>query len=150
MGSLPAGITIVTALDGGEPRGLTAQTFAGISLDPPLVLVSLERGGRTLDAVRRSGAFVVNILAADGEVLARRFATKSADKFAGVAWDPALAAGGAPILRDQTLAYAACCVERIIETGDHMIVVGRLLDGAVRSAHTPLLYWRRTYRGWPE
>src|SRR2546423_12988019 len=83
-GAFPTGVTIVTTVDErGVPRGLTTQAFIGLSTEPPLVLVSLDRTSRTLASIRRSGSFVVNVLKRGSEEVSTLFATKADDKFAG-------------------------------------------------------------------
>lgn len=149
-GSFPTGVTIVTTVDEhGGPRGLTTQTFLGLSTEPPLVLVSLERSSRTLAALRGSRVFVVNFLKVGSEDLSTRFATKADDKFAGVRWEASRVAGGAPILVDAITAFAECTVTEMIEQGDHVMFVGSVEGGTVIGG-APLLYYRRTYAGWPE
>jgi flavin reductase (DIM6/NTAB) family NADH-FMN oxidoreductase RutF len=149
-GAFPTGVTIVTTVDpSGGPRGLTTQAFIGLSLDPPLVLVSLERASRTLAALRGSRVFVVNFLKAGSEALSTRFATKADDKFDDVRWVPSSVAGGAPVLIEASTAYAECTVTEIIEQGDHVLFIGSVDGGRVLGG-PPLLYYRRTYAAWPE
>lgn len=149
-GSFPTGVTVVTSLDpAGAPRGLTTQAFIGLSTEPPLVLVSLDRTSRTLAALRAHGAFVVNFLRSGSEALATAFATKDEDKFAGVAWTPAPGARGAPILAGAVCAYAECLVTEERAGGDHVLFVGQVEGGRVEGG-APLLYYRRTYAAWPE
>lgn len=149
-GSFPSGVTVVTALTGeGTPRGLASSAFCSVSLDPPLILVCLDRDSRTLDAIRRSGAFVVNILAAGRGDLARRFATKDVDKFGDVAWRPAALARGAPVLADGAIAHAECLATQVIEAGDHFVVIGSVEGGDAREG-APLVFFRRRYGGWAE
>ena len=149
MGSFPTGVIIVTTVGTGAPRGLTTQSFLSVSTDPPLLLISLDKTSRTLDAVLASGAFVVNFLAAGREALARRFATKDDDKFSGVAWRPSDRAKGAPILAEDSVAYAECLIERMVDAGDHILIIGSVEGGTVQSGQ-PLLYHRRVYAGWSE
>ena len=150
MGSFPTGIVIVTTIDDtGAPKGLTTQSFISVSTDPPLLLVSLDRSSRTLRALLSTGTFVVNFLAADRGDLATRFASKDDDKFASVTWRPAAAAKGAPILADDSVAYAECVLTRVIEAGDHSLLLASVEAGAVLSG-APLMYYRRTYAAWPE
>ena len=150
MGSFPTGIVIVTTLDAsGDARGLTTQSFISVSIEPPLLLVSLDKSSRTLRALRATGAFVVNFLAAERGDLATRFASKDDDKFAGVAWRASAAAKGAPILVDDSVAYAECLVSQAIDAGDHTLVLASVEAGAVLSG-APLMYYRRTYAAWPE
>ena len=147
-GSFPTGVTIVTTTDAtGAPRGLTTQSFIGLSQEPPLMLVSVDKTSRTLTALRSASAFVVNFLKVGAEDVATRFASKLDDKFAGVAWRPA--ANGAPVLHEAAVAYAECAIHNTIEAGDHVVFIG-LVDGGAVLGGVPLLYYRRTYAGWPE
>lgn len=149
-GSFPTGVTIIATRDGdGSPRGLTTQSFIGLSTEPPLILVSIDKTARTLAALRSSGAFVVNFLRAGAEDVATKFASKDDDKFAGVAWRPSDAAAGAPILHDHAAAFMECVVERTLEAGDHWIFIARVEGGTVLGG-PPLMYYRRTYAAWPE
>ncbi|MEA2662365.1 MAG: hypothetical protein QOH08_1937 [Chloroflexota bacterium] len=149
-GSFPSGVTIVTAVDpSGAPRGLTSQAFIGVSSEPPLVLVSLDRSSRTLTALRQSGSFVVNVLKAGSDELSTRFASKADDKFADVRWIPSAVAGGAPILVDAATAFMECAVADTVEAGDHVMFIGSVEGGRVIGG-PPLLYYRRTYAAWPE
>ncbi len=150
VGSFPTGVTIVTARDvDASPRGLTSNAFASVSARPPLVLVCVDKSSNTLRAVRNSRAFAVNFLSAGREKLAARFASKAADKFSGVAWRPSAAAGGAPILAEDSVAVAECTVVDAIEAGDHWIFVGSVEGGEVFGGH-PLMYYRRAYAIWPD
>jgi flavin reductase (DIM6/NTAB) family NADH-FMN oxidoreductase RutF len=148
--SFPTGVTIVTTKDeDGRPRGLTTQSFVGLSTEPPLVLVAIDKTSRTLAALRRSNAFVVNFLKAGSDEVATKFASKMDDKFAGIAWRPSKAADAAPILHEHSLAYAECQVVQEQESGDHWIFIGRV-DGGELLGGVPLMYYRRTYAAWPE
>jgi len=148
-GAFPSGVTIVTTVDEhGSPRGLTSQAFIALSTDPPLMLVSLDRSSRTLAAIRRSGRFVINFLKVGSEDLSTRFATKANNKFAGVPWTASGVSGG-PVLDGAITAFADCAVVEAIEQGDHVLFVGSVEGGRVAGG-APLLYYRRTYAGWPE
>ncbi len=147
--SFPTGVAIVTARDvDGRPKGLTTQSFVGLSIVPPLMLVTIARTSRTLSALLAARAFVINFVKAGAEDVAVRFATKDEDKFAGIAWEPSASAAGAAILRDAAHAYAECVLKDAIEAGDHWILVGQVEGGEVLSGD-PLLYYRRRYAGWP-
>lgn len=149
-GSFPTGVMIVTTRDaGGEPKGLTTQSYVGLSTQPPLMLVSIDKTARTLVALKHSRSFVLNFLKVGAEDVATKFASKSDDKFAGVPWLPSSVAKGAPILHQHALAYAECTVVQDFEGGDHWIFIGSV-DGGAELGGTPLLYYRRTYAGWPE
>ena len=150
MGAFPTGVIVVTTVGAdARPKGLTTQSFLSVSTEPPLLLISLDRTSRTLGAVLGSKAFVVNFLAAGRDDLARRFASKDEDKFSGVAWQPSMAAKGSPVLTGDSVAFAECLVERTIDAGDHVLIVGSVEGGAVLTG-APLMYYRRRYTGWPE
>ena len=148
--SFPTGVTIVTTLDAsGAPRGLTTQSFAGLSTEPPLMIVAIDKTSRTLPSARAHRSFVVNFLKFGAEEVATRFASKSDDKFAGIKWRPSAVANGAPILHECVVAYAECAIVREVEAGDHWILIASVEGGDVLGG-TPLLYYRRTYAAWPE
>jgi flavin reductase (DIM6/NTAB) family NADH-FMN oxidoreductase RutF len=149
MSTFPSGVAIVTATEeGGRPRGLTVSAFCPVSLDPPLVLVCIDKSSNSLAAIRGSGGFTVNLLAAGREDLARRYASKAEDKFEGVATrDPAIPEAG-PILTDDCVAYAACRVHSTVEAGDHVIIVGQVEEGEHRTGEVPLMYGRRIFTDW--
>jgi flavin reductase (DIM6/NTAB) family NADH-FMN oxidoreductase RutF len=149
-GSFPTGVLIVATLDEkDEPKGLTTQAYMGVSTDPPLVLVSIDKTSRTLSAMRHRRAFVINFLKEGAEDVATTFASKSDDKFMNVRWESAKAAGGAPILKDLALAYAACKVTEMHDAGDHILFVASVEAGEAFGG-TPLIYYKRTYVAWPE
>jgi len=149
-GSFPTGVLIIATLDEhGEPKGLTTQAFMGLSTDPPLMLIAIDKTSRTLAAMRSRGAFVINFLKAGAEDLATLFATTSDEKFKGLRWERSTEAGGAPILRGGSLAYAACQVVETHEAGDHVLFVVSVEAGAVLGG-TPLMYYKRAYAAWPE
>ena len=149
LGSFPTGVTIVTTMDGkGAPRGLTSNAICAVSLEPPLLLICVDKQSGSLPALLESRSFVVNFLAAGRGDLATRFASKSADRFANVRWEPSRAAGGAPVLVDDNVAHADCVLAQIIEAGDHVILVGHM-EGGSSNGGIPLMYLRRTYAAWP-
>lgn len=126
MGSFMTGVTIVTTTDsGGRPRGMTMTSFTSVSLDPPLVLVCVDRGAASFDAFVASRGIAVHILASAQESLARMFASKAPDKFAHVTTETGH--GGAPIIRD-VHAYLDCVTDQVVMAGDHAIIVARVLD----------------------
>jgi flavin reductase (DIM6/NTAB) family NADH-FMN oxidoreductase RutF len=146
LACFPAGVVIVTALgEEGRPRGLTVNAFCSVSAVPPLVLVCVDAGSNTLPAIRYSGAFTVNILAAGRQELAMRFASKTADKFAGVQWtEPPVGIGG-PVLGTDAAAHLVCRVDREVEAGDHWVFIGMAVEAGVQREHPPLLYHRRGF-----
>lgn len=144
LGRFASGVTVVTTLDAERrPQGLTVSAFSSVSLDPPLVLVCIEKGTRTHDALSRSGVFVVNLLAEDQEEVSRRFASRAADKFAGL--DYAEGAVGAPVLPG-VLGNVECRVRQTCDGGDHTIFVGEV-EATNVSEGSPLIYFRGGYAG---
>lgn len=148
MSAFASGVAIVTAMDGDVPRGLTTRSFVAVAAEPPLLLISIDKTSRTLPAIRRSGAYVVNFLAADRQALSDLFASKAEDKFAGVPWQPSALAAGAPVLTEGVVAYAECRVSGEFGAGDHWLVLGTMEGGRFIGGR-PLLYYRRSYGGWP-
>lgn len=142
----PAGVCVVTAFAANrEPRGLTLIAFCGVSLEPPLVLVCVDHSSNTLPAIRHSGGYTVNLLAAESPPTALQMATKSELKFEGVPWsEPEVPEAGPVLLRDSVL-HVLCRTEREVEAGDHVIFIGRVVGGAVTRDQPPLLYHRRTF-----
>lgn len=150
MGAFPSGVTIVTTVGSdGQPRGLTSLSISSVSAEPPLLLVCVGKTSRTLPALREAKSFVVNILKADRGDLSNHFASRAEDKFAGLTWTPATAAGGAPILTEDASAWAACQTVQEVEAGDHWVIIGSIVEAASDDDAPPLLYCRRTYANWP-
>jgi flavin reductase (DIM6/NTAB) family NADH-FMN oxidoreductase RutF len=140
-----SGVTVVTTRDReARPHGLTVSAFSSLSLDPPLVLVCIDRSAYIHDALQASGVFVVNILAADQEELSRLFASRAPDKFEGLGYTRGLA--DAPVL-DHALATIECRLRHTYEGGDHTIFVGEVEHANVREDAPPLLYYRGGYAG---
>jgi len=147
MATFPTGVTIVTALDGDDrPVGLASTAFSSVSADPPLVLVCVDRSSRTLPALLERNAFCVNFLKRDRHALCVVFASKADEKFRDVAWRPA--ANGMPVLYEDSLAHVECTTENVVEAGDHLIVIGRVVGGRPPAGgEEPLAYYRRSFGG---
>ena len=149
-GSFPTGVAVVTTRDDkGEPRGLTTQSFVGLSTDPPLVLVAIDKAARTLVWLKRTDGFVINFLKMGADAVSTKFASKVDDKFAGLPWRESGAAAGAPILHEHAVAYVECRTVSQQEAGDHWIFIADVIGGE-HLGGVPLMYYRRTYAGWPE
>jgi len=142
MGHWSTGVAVVATRRGERPWGLTANAFASVSLDPPLVLVCVDLGADTHEPLRDAGLFAVSILAADQERVARRFAASDVeDKFDGVAWREE--ATGAPVL-EGAVAWLDCRLWAHYPAGDHTIFVGQVVAGDA-AERAPLLYFRGGY-----
>ncbi len=139
FGCFASGVTVVTLRDGqGAPTGITVNSFSSLSLDPALLLFSVGREQVSARWLQSGEAFNVNILCRDQEPLAWQFARPHKDKFDGVAaWE---ACNGVPVL-DGALAHFVCRKHAIHDGGDHLIVVGEILDFAERDGD-PLLFHR--------
>jgi flavin reductase (DIM6/NTAB) family NADH-FMN oxidoreductase RutF len=125
LGRFATGVTIVTCRDeAGAPVGLTANSFAALSLVPPLVLWSLRRISPSLAAFRASRQFAINVLAESQVDLSRRFASPVTDKFNEGAWSDGL--GGAPVLSGAA-AVLECELLSEQQAGDHVLFIGRVL-----------------------
>lgn len=149
MAAFPAGVTIVTATDADRrPCGLTVTAFCPVSASPPLVLVCLDHGSTTLGAIRHCGGFTVNFIAEAGLELARLCATKREDKLESVPWRAAAFAEAGPVLLEGAIGHLACRVRESAVAGDHVIVIGEVVEGEVQAQHRPLLYSRRSFGSW--
>jgi len=142
LGHFCTGVTVVTTVDEAGPAGFACQSFAALSLDPPLVLFCPSQSSATWPRIARAGHFCANVLAAGQEKLARVFGTRGADKFEGVSWSPA--PSGAPILAG-ALTWVGCTVEAVHEAGDHHVVLGRVTDLGACGGERPLLFYRGRY-----
>ena len=138
FGTFVTGVTVVTTIEqGGTPRGFTANSFTSVSLEPPLVLVCLGRSASSYPVFMEAQSFCINILSDGQRKVASAFASKSDDKFAGIDWRGATT--GAPVIADVS-AWLDCRTHRLVEVGDHVILIGEVVDLAT-SAATPLGYY---------
>ena len=123
--------------DNGDRVGVTANSFNSVSMTPPLILWSLGRASRSLNAFNTAEHFAVHILRADQRDLSTRFAISGADKFAGLTCDEG--AGGVPLLRDCAARFE-CSTYARHDGGDHVIFIGRVLSIQSDNSSSPLLY----------
>ena len=138
LGMFATGVTIVTArTTSGALVGLTANSFNSVSMSPPLVLWSLSHTATSMEAFSTGSHYAINILSADQQDLARQFATKGVDRFAGVAYH--LGRAGAPLI-DGAAATFECFNRSRYEEGDHVIFVGEVEHCEHRVGASPLLY----------
>ena len=143
LGHFASGVVVVTARSqDGAPLGFTCQSFASLSLDPPLISFAPARTSLTWPRIREVGTFCVNVLAADHRDLSAGFARSGTDKFAGVDWCPA--PSGAPVLEGVS-AWIDCTLWAEYDGGDHTIAVGRVQDLGADPSRSPLLFYRGGY-----
>ncbi|MER7462816.1 flavin reductase family protein [Streptomyces sp. NPDC097981] len=141
LGNFASGVTVITAppAEGEDgPAGFACQSFASLSLDPPLVTFMVARTSATWPRIARAGVFCVNILGAEQGGLCRAFAVSGADKFAGVAHTPAPVTGSPQL--DAVPAWIDCRIHAVHTGGDHLIVVGRVEAMGAAGEGEPLLF----------
>lgn len=141
LGNFPTGVTIVTTAGVGAPAGVTVNSFASVSLNPPLVLWSIAHTSRSHAAFRQCEHFAIHILAEDQVGVSDIFASASDDKFSLVDWH--IGRTGSPLI-DDALTYLDCVCEARYEGGDHTIMIGRVVDFG-RSEGSPLAFSQGRY-----
>jgi flavin reductase (DIM6/NTAB) family NADH-FMN oxidoreductase RutF len=142
LGRFPSGVTVVTtkAADGSD-EGMTVSAFCSVSLEPPLVLICIEKNASAYEALTNAPQFVVNILSAKQEQIARRFSVVDIDRFEGVGFSRSQ--NGIAVL-DDVLGIIECKQSAQHDAGDHTIIVGEVEAGRAENG-TPLLYYRGGY-----
>jgi len=147
FGVFATGVTIITTNDvNGKPFGLTANSYTSLSLDPPLVLVCVDKKVDCYACFEQSKVFAVNFLAEDQEQLSTRFATKGIEKFEGVPIRQGSI--GVPLL-EGAIGFIECKLVNGYEGGDHTIYVGEV-QAASASGERPLLFFKGKYNKLPE
>ena len=142
LGTYATGVTVITAAAAdGKPTGLTCNSFASVSLNPPLVLWSLVIFSQSMSVFQNASHFAVNVLGASQQALASKFAKSSEDKFAGVEWTPGL--GGAPLIA-ASVADFQCRAAGRYYGGDHVIFLGAV-EAYSYNRKEPLLFARGGY-----
>ncbi|ALX03528.1 MULTISPECIES: flavin reductase family protein [Aeromicrobium] len=139
MANFATGLTVVTTSDGGRPHGTTLSGVMSLSMDPPMVAISLARTSSLLARLQRGGRFGINVLAAHQDQVALRFSTKLHDRFADLGWSD----DGAPRL-DDVHAWVLADVTSTVPAGDHVLVLGTVVR-AETGTQRPLVYWQRSF-----
>ena len=143
LGRFPSGVTVVTTRDAsGRLHGITVSAFSSVSLEPPMILVCIEKTTGSHYAFHESEFFVVNILAEEEENLSNHFASQIPNKFDSVHWR--LGIGEIPVLEDAFVTLE-CRLVYAHEGGDHTIFVGLVEKSEVKNGK-PLVYWHGDYR----
>lgn len=142
MGRFPTGVTIVTAVNQGQPVGLAIGSFSSLSLEPPLVLFCPQKTSSSWPRIREAGVFCVNVLGEDQLDVCKVMASKEPDKFANVKWRKA--GTGSPII-DGSIAWMDCTITEVLEGGDHHIVVGRVEALDFSETGNPLVFFKGGY-----
>jgi flavin reductase (DIM6/NTAB) family NADH-FMN oxidoreductase RutF len=140
----PQGVTVVTTRGREGARGITVSSFTSVSLDPPLVLVSIAKSSALHDTFRDARQFAVNFLADDQRSVSDRFAGRSdlRDRFEGLKYEDGLT--GSPII-DGVRAVLECRVWKVYDGGDHSMILGEVLAAKALSSKRPLVYYSQQY-----
>jgi flavin reductase (DIM6/NTAB) family NADH-FMN oxidoreductase RutF len=147
MGHFATGVTVITTISKeGTAYGLTANAFMSVSLEPPLLLISVDKKAESYPYFEQSRVFTINILSDGQEGLSRRFAVSGGNKFEGVAYHRG--ANDVPIL-EETLAHIECRLYAAHDGGDHTLYLGEVLEAETREGK-PLLFYRGGYRAFSE
>lgn len=142
LGRFPSGVTVVTTkAEDGSDEGMTVNAFCSVSLEPPLVLICIEKTASVYEALMRAPAFVVNILSAKQEQIARRFSIVDIDRFEGVGFSRS---GNGIAVLDDVLGVIECNRFALHDAGDHTIILGEVEAGRTEPG-APLLYYRGGY-----
>lgn len=144
MRVFPQGVTVVTTMTPEGPRGLTVSAFTSISLNPPLVLVSISKASRVHSHFMQSGAFAINLLADDQKSVSQRFAgmDETADRFRGM--DFAAGQTGSPVIQG-VRAVVECKKWKVYDGGDHSIVIGEVVKAQKLNDKPPLVFYQQQY-----
>lgn len=146
MGYFATGVTVITTKDKeGKPFGLTANAFTSLSLNPPLLLVCIDKAVQCYSCFEESKVFAVNVLSEEQEELSYRFATKGIEKFSGIKWH--MGENGVALL-DGAIGYIECKVANSYDGGDHTIYVGEIVY-AFASGDRPLIFFKGQYHRLP-
>lgn len=142
FGAFMTGVTVVTTIGpDGAPLGFTANSFSSVSLEPPLLLVSLSKQSQNYDSFVQGHGFAINILSEGQKEISNTFARPVEDRFARTPWQPG--PHGAPVIQDVS-AWFDCALEQVVEAGDHVILIGRV-EAFDNSGQAGLGYYRGTY-----
>jgi 3-hydroxy-9,10-secoandrosta-1,3,5(10)-triene-9,17-dione monooxygenase reductase component len=142
LGHFATGVTVITAMDCGEPVGFSCQAFAALSLEPPLVLFCPARSSSTWPRIERAGHFCANVLTAKQGDLATLFGRSKPDRFAKIDWVPD--SSGSPIING-VLTWVSCTIVDVHTVGDHFVVIGQVHELGEIGLDGPLLFYRGRY-----
>ncbi len=142
MSQFASGVTVVTGIDDGEPVGFACQSFASVSLEPPLVLFCADHRGRAWPRIRRSGQFCVNVLAEHQTDVCARFGSSRGQRFTDLQW--IASAWGCPMLDDVLLRVHAEVVD-VHVCGDHDVIIGQVRQIDTVSEASPMVFFRGNF-----
>ena len=144
FGQYPTGVTVITTKDkNGSPVGMTANSFASVSLSPPLVLWSVDKMRNTHDVYTQSQHFCVHIVDDSQQALSDRFASKKEDRFSEMEWSEGVL--DSPVLSG-CLCSIECETEAIYPGGDHSLILGKVVNTNLESSKNPLIFHKGNYK----
>jgi flavin reductase (DIM6/NTAB) family NADH-FMN oxidoreductase RutF len=143
FGAFPTGVTAIAAMVDGDPLGIAASSFTSVSLDPPLVSVCIAHTSATWPLLARAERVGVSVLSAEQEGVARRLASREADRFGALAWR---STGDGAVLLDGAAAWLECTVEACVPAGDHDIVLLRVVQLEASHGVAPLVFHASRFR----
>jgi flavin reductase (DIM6/NTAB) family NADH-FMN oxidoreductase RutF len=142
LGSFTSGVTVVTIKSAdGALHGITVSAFSSVSLEPPLVLICVDKRASIHEHLKEGCHFAVNVLAQDQQEVSRRFSSRDVDRFNGTVYREGQT--GSPLI-DGAIAYVECRIVHAYPGGDHTIFVGQV-EASGASEGTPLAYFRGSY-----
>jgi flavin reductase (DIM6/NTAB) family NADH-FMN oxidoreductase RutF len=144
MRAYPQGVTVATTRGPSGPTGLTVSSFTSVSVDPPLILISIAKGSAMHDLFHEAKAYAINLLAEDQKSVSDRFAgrTNVKDRFEGIRYNSGVT--GSPII-DGVRAAIECNAWQVYEGGDHSILVGKVVSAKTFNSKRPLVYFSQQY-----
>jgi flavin reductase (DIM6/NTAB) family NADH-FMN oxidoreductase RutF len=142
-GAFPTGVVTLAALIGGTPVGLAASSFTSVSLDPPLVSVSIAHTSTTWPELGTAVHLGVSVLTSKQELICRQLAARNCDRFAGIGWR---SSEDGAVFIDQAAAWLTCSRYDSLQAGDHEIIVLRVHDFGVVAEAQPLVFHASTYK----
>lgn len=146
MGNLAASVTVVSTYgEANEPLGLTVSAFSSVSLDPPIILVCIDKSAHSLAALLDRGGFTVNFLAEGSGDLAMTMASKSAEKFSTVRYETPSSEQAGPVLIQGVFAHFECRTRESVDAGDHWVLIADVLGGKMVRDLDPLVYQNRSF-----
>ena len=145
MSNFAASVTVVTSTHDGRDHGLTVSAFTSVSLDPPLILVCIDRRSHSLSAMQAAGGFTVNLLREGTGEVAMKFASKDDDKFSDFAVRRPDYELAGPSLPEHAYAVLECRTTDVADAGDHLVFFGHVEHAARLDPGAPLVYWRRKF-----
>ena len=144
MRAYPQGVTVVTTMAGGSPKGMTVSSFTSVSLDPPLVLVSIAKSSALHDTFLYAPSFAVNMLSDDQKSVSDRFAgrTDLKDRFEGLKFKGGTL--GSPVI-EGARAVIECKAWKAYDGGDHSVIIGEVVAAKALNGKRPLVYYSQQY-----